>query len=112
VQSVVYWIRPSTGADLDRQHASVWRDAADQRREIDALRETVVGSGGREYVIDRIEEAAPAFAEILQELRDQYVLGYYPTTNRNDGAWHPVEVRVSSPGVEVRVRGGYYDDEL
>jgi Ca-activated chloride channel homolog len=111
VQSVIYWIRPTGGADLSKEHASVWRDAAAQRREGDALAETVRASGGREVVIEDLGDAPRAFREILGELRDQYVLGYYPLSNRNDGAWHQVEVRVAAPGVKVRVRGGYYDDE-
>jgi VWFA-related protein len=111
VQSVVYWIRPNFGADLGQARASVWRNAAEQRREIDGLGETVRASGGREYAIGRIDEAPRAFRELLAELRDQYVLGYYPSTNRNDGAWHRVEVRVQAPGVSVGVRGGYYDVE-
>jgi Ca-activated chloride channel family protein len=112
VQSVIYWIRPSSGADLSQDHASVWRDVAAQRQEIDALERTVSTSGGRVYEIAQIDKASEAFQEILRELREQYVLGYYPDNNRNDGAWHEVQVRVRSPGVRVRARGGYYDDEL
>jgi Ca-activated chloride channel family protein len=111
-QSVLYWIRPSSGADLSEDHASVWRDAAAHRQEIEALERTVNSSGGRVYEIAHIEQAAETFQEILRELREQYVLGYYPDNNRNDGAWHEVQVRVRSPGVHVRTRGGYYDDEL
>ena len=112
VQSVVYWIRPASGGDLDKERASVWRDALAQRRETDALEQIVTSSGGRVHVIDQIDSAAGAFQEILRELRDQYVIGYYPSSNRNDGAWHRVEVKVSAPGIDLRVRGGYYDDEF
>lgn len=111
VQSVIYWIRPTFGADLHEPHASVWRDSASQRRESEGLGETVRRSGGQEYPIERIEDAPLAFRELLAELRDQYVLGYYPGKNDNDGAWHEVDVKVDSPGVKVRVRGGYYDDD-
>lgn len=112
VQAVIYWIRLSTGADPEKRHASVWRNAAAQRNEIDALESAVAASGGRQHVIARIEDASTAFGEILRELRAQYVLGYYPSDNRDDGAWHEVDVKVDSPGVKVRVRGGYYDDEF
>ena len=112
VQSVVYWIRPSSGADLDKKRASVWRDAQTQRQETEALQHTVTSSGGQVHVIEHIDSAAGAFQEILRELREQYVIGYYPSSNRNDGAWHRVEVQVDSPSVDIRVRGGYYDDEF
>ncbi len=32
-----------------------------------------------------VEDAAEAFADVLEELRGQYVLGYYPTTRADDG---------------------------
>jgi VWFA-related protein len=111
VQSVIYWIRPGSGAVLDRRRASVWRNAENQWQQTAALEETVISSGGRVHVLDRMEGAVAAFEEILQELRDQYVIGYYPSINRNDGSWHDVDVRVDAPGVSLRFRGGYFDDE-
>ena len=48
----------------------------------------------------------------MSELREQYVLGYYPARDLDDGAWHQVEVRVDAPGIKVRNRGGYYDDRF
>ena len=50
-----------------------------------------------------------AFAGILAELREQYVLGYYPSEDRDDGEWHDVKVRVDRSGVAVRTREGYID---
>jgi Ca-activated chloride channel family protein len=110
VQSVLYWIRPSSGGDLAQMRASVWRDATAQHEEATALARAVEGSGGKVHVIESIDHAAEAFREILQELRDQYVIGYYPTVDLDDGSWHSVLVQVIDPTVEVRVRGGYYDD--
>ncbi len=112
VPTVLYWIRLLSGADLDKPHSSVWRDATEQRGEGEALERVMTASGGRVFSIDRIEEAAGAFREILRELREQYVLGYYPSSDLDDGAWHQVEVRVASPGVKVRARGGYYDERF
>lgn len=110
MQSLIYWIRPPGGADLDHTYGSVWRDPEAHRREIEDLERVVRSSGGRIREIGHIDDAAVAFREILQELREQYVLGYYPSNNRNDGAWHTVEVR--SKGVQARARGGYFDDQL
>jgi VWFA-related protein len=112
VQGVLYWIRPVWGADLDQRHASLWRDATAQRREIEALTGAVETSGGRTVTIEHIEQATTAFRDILAEQREQYVIGYYPSIDLNDGSWHKVEVRVSAPGTKVRARGGYYDDEF
>ncbi len=112
MQSLIYWIRPSSGADLGESYLSMWRNPEEHRREISALKRLVDASGGRVREIASFAQAAEAFREILQELREQYVLGYYPSINRNDGAWHEVRVRVKSPGHQVRARGGYYDDQL
>ena len=46
---------------------------------------------------------------LLAELREQYVLGYYPRDLRGDGSWRPVEVHVDTPGVRLRYRNGWVD---
>ena len=47
--------------------------------------------------------------EIVRELREQYVIGYYPTITLNDDSWHSVQVKVKRPGIKVRARDGYID---
>lgn len=108
-QALIYWIRPSAYASRDLRHFSAWRDPERHRREISALERAVAASGGRIHDIDHIDAAAAAFREILAELREQYVFGYYPSINRDDGAWHTVRVRVRGGGVRVRARDGYHD---
>jgi hypothetical protein len=55
-----------------------------------------------------LDDLEPTYRGILQELREQYVLGYYPTDLQKDGSWRPVRVRVDS-GSQVRAREGYLD---
>lgn len=109
MQSLIYWIRPAGSADPSRGYKSVWRNPEGHRREIEGLEQVIRASGGRIVDIDEISEAAVAFRGILDELREQYVLGYYPSVNLNDGAWRKVRVRVRGGG-RVRARGGYFDD--
>ena len=52
-----------------------------------------------------------AFAEIIRDLRTQYLLGFYPknvplTKNR----FHNLEVKVRRPDLRVSARSGYYSD--
>jgi hypothetical protein len=51
-------------------------------------------------------------ARIAIELRNQYVLGYYPKAQARDGKYHTVEVKLSQPpGVpplKAHWRQGYY----
>jgi VWFA-related protein len=48
-----------------------------------------------------------AFDRIVRDNSSYYVLAYYPPTNRRDGRFHRIQVRVSRPGLTVRARRGY-----
>jgi len=47
--------------------------------------------------------------QILEELREQYVLGYYPSNRKDDGLWHRIRVKVKRSGTDVRTHRGYID---
>ena len=48
-----------------------------------------------------------AFADIVRDNSTYYLLGYDPTTERRDGKFHEITVRVKRPGLTVRARRGY-----
>ena len=105
-QSLVYWIQ------LGGKHqsfTSAWRDYQGNDREYQTLEKAIHESGGRILPIEHLGELEGAFRSILQELRQQYALGYYPTTAKGDGAWHKVDVRLHNGGGRVRTRAGYAD---
>ena len=106
-QAMIYWICLGSGRRLGSS-ASSWRSAAEHVAEIETLERTVAESGGAIYPIAGVEGAEEAFRAILAELRSQYVLGYYPSRNLDDGSWHPVTVRVRGQ-YRVRTRDGYID---
>lgn len=108
-QTLVYWIRlgqPQKGTGFQ----TAWRDAKANRAEEKLLHQVVARSGGRVETIATVEQTEGAFGRILDELREQYVLGYYPSHRRGDGSWRQVEVRVERRGVNVRTQEGYRDD--
>lgn len=110
-QSAIYWIRlRDEGAPEVVARMSAWRGPEGHRREREGLVRLVRRSGGRVVDLTRIEDSAAAFGEILAELREQYVLGYYPSVDRDDGSWHRVRVEVKGMGYRVRTREGYVDD--
>jgi VWFA-related protein len=62
-------------------------------------------SGGRAFFTDQASELDRIFGEVLEDLRNQYVLSYPAPDNARDGAWHRIRVEVD--GRTVRAREGY-----
>jgi len=110
-QALIYWIflREPGQDDEVRTYTTSWRDADANLEEAKMLRRAIWESGGRIEVVDDLTVLDAAFAGILAELREQYVLGYYPSADHGDGRWHDVKVRVDRPGTGVRTREGYVD---
>ena len=109
-QSLVYWLQLNEEGARRTSISSAWRDFAANDREFRDLQRAVIESGGRIEGIDSISGVEGAFKEILSELREQYVLGFYPSNARHDGKWHEVQIRVRDrAGLHVRARGGYVD---
>ncbi len=74
-----------------------------------ALATLAESTGGRIFYAAGFEQVDTAFAEILQELRTQYLLGYYPKNVREEpNLFHPVRVQVRDPSLKVTARSGYY----
>lgn len=108
-QAMIYWIRLEDDGPHDRaSFNSSWRNYTENEREYELLEDAVSGSGGRIVSVTRVEDVPAAFGEIMSELREQYVLGYYPSNTRNDGKWHNVRVKASRAD-RVRTREGYVD---
>lgn len=110
-QSLLYWLK--LGEDNQEtphmQIFSAWRDGVGHAREIELLRSTVLESGGRIVPLASVDQVASALETLLRELRDQYVLGYYPSTSKGRGTWHDVELRVRGEGMQVRTQEGYLE---
>ena len=106
-RALVYWLRLPL-AVRSGAFSSAWRDARGHARELDRLAELIARSGGRIVELRSVGDTATAFTDILRELREQYVLGYYPEPRRSDGRWRRVRVRAGS-GLEVRAPEGYFD---
>ena len=112
-QALIYWIRlvhSTAQTTANRTETfSPWRGNDWYKQQRRLLEDTVAESGGRIVDVPRIDQIPPAFREILRELREQYVLGYEPTDQHNDGRWRKVKVDVDRSGVKVHTRGGYLD---
>jgi VWFA-related protein len=65
-------------------------------------------TGGREIEVRSEKSLEKAFDVITEELRSQYVLGYYPTNTKRDGTFRKIKVEVDRPDVRLLARRGYY----
>ncbi len=63
-------------------------------------------SAGHLYDSD-IKDLDRVFWQISEELRSQYLLGFYPEKSKLDGAAHTLVVSVSVPDAVVRSRRSY-----
>ena len=63
-------------------------------------------TGGRALFTENIEELHNAFGDLLDELSNQYLLGYQSTNTRRDDQWRRIKVDVDGHR-EVRSRQGY-----
>lgn len=65
-------------------------------------------TGGRLFSVADPDELKDAVLEIQEELRFQYVIGYYSMRNTWDGGFRRITVELDRRDLEVRTRRGYY----
>jgi VWFA-related protein len=71
------------------------------------LMELANNTGGREYRADSLENMTSAFANVAEELRRQYSIGYYPKRPPEAGQRRQIRVRARQPNLAVRARDSY-----
>jgi VWFA-related protein len=76
------------------------------------LSEIATQTGGRAFAASLPGDLPSVATRIAIELRNQYVLGYYPADQARDGRYHPVEVKIAQPpgvpALKAHWRQGYY----
>jgi VWFA-related protein len=71
------------------------------------LHDLATVSGGRAFSTDDPGRLEQAFAEIIQDLSNQYLLAYAPTRATRDDRWHRIRVEVGDGHFKVRARQRY-----
>jgi VWFA-related protein len=71
------------------------------------LLELANSSGGREYHADSLQNMSYAFANVAEELRRQYSIGYYPKRPPQPGQRRQIRVRARQSNLAVRARDSY-----
>ena len=77
-----------------------------------ALKEIADASGGLAYFPENVEDVHSICDQVAHDIRNQYILGYYPSNFRSDGTYRAVAVEVIPPHgrgkLVARTRNGYY----
>jgi VWFA-related protein len=78
-----------------------------------ALRGLAYETGGRVLYPNSFGQLDNVYAQVDEELRNQYTVGYLSTNAVKDGSYRHIDVRVEAQGAAVSARPGYYaPDEL
>jgi Ca-activated chloride channel family protein len=76
-----------------------------------ALQFMAEGTGGRPFLPSVGAQLDKAFADIITELRTQYLLAFYPhDVPLTQDPFHKLELRVARPELRVSARNGYYGE--
>jgi Ca-activated chloride channel family protein len=82
--------------------------ALERMRAAGALKNFANKSGGLYVSSPGGQALDKAFGEILEELSNQYTIGYRPTNRARDGRWRKIELKLSRPELVTRTRDGYH----
>jgi Ca-activated chloride channel family protein len=72
------------------------------------LQQLARDTGARAIGVRQLDSLEQLYAQIDQEARQMYRLGYVSTDSRARGEWRQLAVRVARPNVQARTRAGYY----
>jgi VWFA-related protein len=86
--------------------AEVMQESAARHDSRETLATLAADTGGRSFF--DLGDFSDVFKQVQADSTGYYLLGYYSTDNRKNGAWRRVKVTVDAPGARVRFRQGYY----
>jgi Ca-activated chloride channel family protein len=77
-----------------------------------ALIQMAEDTGGKYYYVVDPKDLEPAFAHVSDDLRTQYVLGYYAPHPAANGSFRTIRVKMTDASLTygLRYRTGYYSD--
>ena len=91
----------------DRKH-----DKREVRHAVKALTELTEATGGSAYFPESVDQVEAICTKVAHDIRNQYLLGYYPTNTAQDGSYRSLQVQLIPPRgagkLTVRTRAGYY----
>jgi hypothetical protein len=86
--------------------SEVMQESAARHDSRETLSTLASDTGGRSFF--DLGDFSDVFSQVQADSTGYYLVGYYSTDNRKNGAWRRVKVTVDAPGARVRFRQGYY----
>jgi len=82
-----------------------------------SLRKIAEQTGGRAYFPRQERDLRDAFAQIQQDLREQYLVAYSPSNKARDGSYRRIEIQLINPtlksqNLKLNYRNGYFAKTL
>ncbi len=79
-----------------------------------ALIQMANDTGGKYFYVTEKEDLKTAFAHLSDDLRAQYLLGYYAPRHGQDSSFRSIDVQLTDPALQAKLalrnRTGYYAD--
>jgi VWFA-related protein len=76
------------------------------------LEQIAAASGGLAFFPENVDDVHSICEQVAHDIRNQYILAYYPTNIRRDGTFRAIQVEVIPPRgrgkLLARTRNGYY----
>jgi Ca-activated chloride channel family protein len=72
------------------------------------LGQLTTSTGGKAFAVTDPTTLPMIYAQIADELSNQYTIGYASKSTRRDGAWRRILVRVTRPNMTARTKAGYF----
>ncbi|MGA2574465.1 MAG: VWA domain-containing protein [Bryobacteraceae bacterium] len=72
----------------------------------EAIRELAERTGG--FLIANTNNTDKLLAQVMEEVDTHYEIAYPPTSEREDGHFRKIEVKLARPGLQVETRSGYF----
>ncbi len=104
IYSILFAHRPNLAG---RRPAAIVRGALAKRGGA-VMQRLARETGGGSFAVSRDQPIADIYAQIEDELRSQYSIGYTPDRRDHSGKYRKLKVTVVRKGLVVRARDGYY----
>ena len=100
-------VYPIEARDLVYEPGTTIASLSDQANE-QAMQHVAQQTGGRAFTLTN--DVFGAIRTAVDDSRVTYTLGFYPESTRQDGAFHPIAVKLAARrGITLRYRQGYID---